>query len=58
MYVGIHENKHAKIQLYAWYWLTIFLHQAWLYTSPVSVCHKCAAMVYHDPLFIDPQYDG
>ena len=35
--------------LEAWYGLTLVLHQAWLYTSPVSVCHKWAAMVYHDP---------
>ena len=23
----------------------------------ISVCHKWAAMVYHDP-FVDPHYDG
>ena len=37
MYVGIHVNKHARIQLQAWYGITLVLHQAWLYTSPVSV---------------------
>ena len=28
------------------------------HTSPVSVCHKWAAMVYHVKLFIDPHYEG
>ena len=30
---------------WAWCGLTLVLHQAWLYTSPISGCHKWTAMI-------------
>ena len=36
----------------AWYRLTLALHQAWHYTSQVSVCHKWAARVLSMPCML------